>query len=55
MRMQAATAEARADEIEKQVADLNAELGRAQQQNNELVAALAVAAGPPGPDKPAMG
>ena len=48
--LQAATAEARAGEIEKRVADLNAELGRINQQNTDLVAALAAAARP-APDK----
>jgi len=39
-----ATSEARATEIEKRADDLNAELSRVNQQNNELVKALANAA-----------
>ena len=46
VQLQAATAEARAAEIEKRVADLNTELGRVNQQNTDLVAALAAAAKP---------
>lgn len=47
--VRAATAEARATEIEKRASDLNAELTRVNQQNTDLVAALAAAArpGPP--------
>ena len=51
VQLQAATAEARASEIEKRVGDLNAELGRVNQQNTDLVAALAAAAKPPVGDK----
>ena len=49
VQLRAATAEARAAEIEKRAADLNAELGRVNQQNTDLVTALAAAArpGPP--------
>lgn len=46
VQLQAATAEARAGEIEKRAFDLNAELGRVNQQNSDLVAALAAAAKP---------
>lgn len=51
VQLQAATAEARASEIEKRVGDLNAELGRVNQQNTDLVTALAAAARPPVGDK----
>ncbi len=50
-RLQAATSEARANEIEKRANDLNAELARVNQQNADLVAGLAAAAkhvAPPG-------
>ena len=43
-RLQAATSEARANEIEKRANDLNAELARVNQQNADLVAGLAAAA-----------
>ena len=46
MSVQAATAEARAREIEKRADDLNAELARVHQQNADLVAGLAAAAKP---------
>ena len=49
--LQAATSEARANEIEKRANDLNAELARVNQQNADLVAGLAAAArhvAPPG-------
>ena len=49
--LQAATSEARANEIEKRANDLNAELTRVNQQNADLVAGLAAAArhvAPPG-------
>lgn len=45
-RLHEATAQARADEIEKRVNDLNAELARVNQQNSDLVAGLAAAARP---------
>ncbi len=44
VRLQAATSEARVGEIEKRANDLNAELGRVNQQNTDLVAALSAAA-----------
>jgi DNA repair exonuclease SbcCD ATPase subunit len=44
VRLQAATFEARVGEIEKRAGDLNTELGRVNQQNTELVAALAAVA-----------
>ena len=43
-KLQAATSEARANEIEKRANDLNAELARVNQQNANLVAGLAAAA-----------
>lgn len=43
-KLQAATSEARAHEIEKRANDLNAELARVNQQNADLVAGLAAAA-----------
>ena len=43
-KLQAATSEARANEIEKRANDLNAELARVNQQNADLVAGLAAAA-----------
>lgn len=43
-KLQAATSEARANEIEKRANDLNAELARVNQQNAGLVAGLAAAA-----------
>jgi chromosome segregation ATPase len=49
VQVRAATAEARATEIEKRAADLNAELTRVNQQNTDLVAALAAAAARPSP------
>ena len=45
-KLKVATAEARADEIEKRADDLNAELSRVNQQNAGLVAGLAAAALP---------
>ena len=45
-RLQAATAEARVGEIEKRAGDLHVELSRVNQQNSELVSALAAAARP---------
>ena len=48
-KLQAATAEARAHEIEKRADDLNAELSRVNQQNADLVAGLAAAAKPSPP------
>ena len=45
-KLKAATAEARAHEIEKRADDLNAELSRVNQQNADLVAGLAAAAKP---------
>ena len=48
-KLKAATAEARADEIEKRADDLNAELSRVNQQNADLVAGLAAAAKPSPP------
>lgn len=46
-KLQAATSEARANEIEKRANDLNAELARVNQQNADLVAGLAAAAKQP--------
>jgi len=46
-RLHKATAEVRAEEIEKRVNDLNAELARVNQQNTDLVAGLAAAAAKP--------
>lgn len=52
----AATSEARANEIERRANDLNAELARVNQQNADLVAALAAAAKPVAPpDAPGAG
>ena len=48
-KLKAATAEARAHEIEKRADDLNAELSRVNQQNADLVAGLAAAAKPSPP------
>ena len=45
-KLRSATSEARANEIEKRAADLNAELARVNQQNAGLVAGLAAAAKP---------
>ena len=52
-KLKAATAEARAHEIEKRADDLNAELSRVNQQNADLVAGLAAAAKPRPPSESA--
>ena len=51
-KLKAATAEARAHEIEKRADDLNAELSRVNQQNADLGAGLAAAAKPHPPSGP---
>lgn len=52
LQLDAAAAAARTGEMEKRVADLNAELGRVNQQNTDLVTALAAAAKPVAGKKP---